>query len=141
MRRPLHYMTEQGRKVKERRGHERRTPVPDRDTRKSGAGNDNKNGAFFVIPSTMGGKEDEPVNISLNPHFEEFVSDVLASGRFKSRSEVIREGLRLLEERETRLMALRREIKAGRDSGEPVAYDPDAIKRRGRAALGKRAAG
>ena len=81
------------------------------------------------------------MNISLSPHFENFVAEILATGRFKSRSEIVREALRLLEERETRLMALRLEIQAGRDSGEPVAYDPDAIKRRGRAALGKRAAG
>lgn len=81
------------------------------------------------------------MNISLSPHFENFVAEILATGRFKSRSEIVREALRLLEERETRLMALRREIQAGRDSGEPVAYDPDAIKRLGQAALGKRAAG
>lgn len=89
----------------------------------------------------MGGKEDEPVNISLTPHWEEFVSDVLASGRFKSRSEVIREALRLLEERETRLVALRRDIAAGQASGDPVPFDPDAIKRRGRNALAKRPKG
>jgi len=34
----------------------------------------------------------------------------VASGRFKSSSEVIREGLRLLEEREVRLMAVRRQL-------------------------------
>jgi len=78
------------------------------------------------------------MNISLNAHFEKFVKQVLASGRFKSASEVIREGLRLLEERETRLAALRREVAAGRDSGAPVPYDADAVKRRGRAALRKR---
>ena len=86
----------------------------------------------------MGGKEDEPVNISLSPHLEEFVSNVLAGGRFKSRSEVVRAGLLLLEERETRLMALRRDIEAGRQSGDPVPFDPDAVKRRGREALGTR---
>ena len=77
------------------------------------------------------------MNISLNPHFRKFVKDTLRGGRFKSASEVVREGLRLLEEREARLAALRRDIAVGRESGEPVAYDPDAIKRRGRAALRK----
>jgi len=75
------------------------------------------------------------MNISLNPHFETFVADAVASGRFKSSSEVVREALRLLEERETRLNALKREIEAGRASGEPVPFDPEAIKRRGRATL------
>ena len=81
------------------------------------------------------------MNISLSPHFDNFIAEILATGRFKSRSEIVREALRLLEERETRLMALSREIQAGRDSGEPAQYDADAIKRRGRAALGPRAAG
>ncbi len=75
------------------------------------------------------------MNISLNPHFEAFVSQAVESGRFKSSSEVVREALRLLEERETRLGALKREIEIGRASGEPVPFDPAAIKRRGRAAL------
>lgn len=77
------------------------------------------------------------MNISLNAHFRKFVAEALKSGRFNSASEVVREGLRLLEEREARLTALRREIAAGRASGEPVAYVPDAIKRRGRAAIGE----
>lgn len=42
---------------------------------------------------------------------------------------------RHLKKRRTRLAALRREIEDGRLSGEPVVYDPDAIKRRGRARL------
>ena len=50
------------------------------------------------------------MNVSLNTHFERFVVEAVASGRFKSSSEVIREGLRLLEEREVRLMAVRRQL-------------------------------
>lgn len=64
------------------------------------------------------------MNVSLNPHFERFVEEVVASGRFKSSSEVIREGLRLLEEREVRLMAVRRQLDAPapapRDAPPPV---------------------
>lgn len=78
------------------------------------------------------------MNISLSAHFEKFVAAALASGRFKSASEVVREGLRLLEDRETRLAALKREVAAGRESGEPVAYDADAVKRRGREMLNER---
>ncbi len=78
------------------------------------------------------------MNISLNAHFEKFVEGAVASGRFKSFSEVIRQGLRLLEERELRLAALRREIRKGRQSGGPVPYDPEGIKRRGRKTLRQR---
>ena len=42
------------------------------------------------------------------------------------------EGLRLLEERELKLVVLRQEIEAGRKSGESIAFDADAIKCRGR---------
>ena len=75
------------------------------------------------------------MNVSLNAHFEKFVAEAVASGRFKTSSEVVREGLRLLEERETRLAALRREIRKGRQSGDPVPFEPEEIKRRGREAL------
>ena len=75
------------------------------------------------------------MNVSLSAHLEKFVEEIVASGRFKSSSEVVREGLRLLEERETKLLALRREIEAGRASGAPVAFDPDAVKARGRRML------
>ena len=98
----------------------------------------NKNYTIFDIPVKMAVSEDRSMNISLTAHFEKFVKEVLSSGRFKSASEVVREGLRLLEEREARLAALRREIAAGPDSGEPVAYDAEAIKRQGREALRER---
>lgn len=78
------------------------------------------------------------MNISLNAHFEKFVEEAVASGRFKSFSEVIRQGLRLLEERELRLAALRREIRKGRQNGGPVPYDPKGIKHRGRKTLRQR---
>jgi antitoxin ParD1/3/4 len=57
------------------------------------------------------------MTVSVTPELEEFVSSRLESGRFASASEVFREGLRLLEERETRrdaeLARLRRDIQAG----------------------------
>jgi antitoxin ParD1/3/4 len=41
------------------------------------------------------------LNVSLTPHLERFVNSRVSSGRYQSASEVVREGLRLLEERET----------------------------------------
>jgi antitoxin ParD1/3/4 len=60
--------------------------------------------------STLG----QSVNISLTPELEQMVDDNVKSGRYASASEVIREGLRLLEEREQlkqqRLSEVRRKI-------------------------------
>ncbi len=64
------------------------------------------------------------MNISLTPELEKFVNDKVKSGRYHSASEVIREGLRLLEEqeqlREVKLTALREEIQKGLASGQPI---------------------
>ncbi len=75
------------------------------------------------------------MNISLNRHFDEFVGEAVKSGRYKSSSEVVREGLRLLEERETRLVALRNEIDRGKASGKPVLYNSAKIKKSARKRL------
>ena len=68
-----------------------------------------------------------PASYSLGTHFEDFVRRQVRSGRFASASEVVREGLRLVEEREAereaRLEALRSEIARGRESGEGIPAD------------------
>ena len=62
------------------------------------------------------------MNISLTPQLEELVKRKVDSGLYVSASEVLREALRLLEERDRlyaiRLEELRTEIKRGLDSGE-----------------------
>src|ERR1035438_10008411 len=62
---------------------------------------------------------EDPVNISLTPELEQMVDDKVKSGRYASASEVIREGLRLLEEQEQlkqqRLSEVRRKIDRGID--------------------------
>lgn len=52
------------------------------------------------------------LNVSLTPELEQFVQSRLASGRYQTASEVIREGLRLLEEREQAREAALEEIRA-----------------------------
>ncbi|ODN69752.1 type II toxin-antitoxin system ParD family antitoxin [Methylobrevis pamukkalensis] len=47
------------------------------------------------------------MNVSIGTRWEEFVEEAVRRGRYASASEVVREGLRLVEERETRLQALR----------------------------------
>ena len=56
-------------------------------------------------------------SVTLGPHFEQFIAKQIAEGRFGSASEVIRAGLRALEEQEVRLEALRRALKEGEESG------------------------
>lgn len=65
-------------------------------------------------------------SISLGAYFDTFVRNSVAKGRFKNASEVIRAGLRLLEEEESKVTALKQAIQDGIDSG--VAHDFDAQK-------------
>lgn len=52
------------------------------------------------------------MNVSIGERWEGFVEEVVKSGRYGSASEVVREGLRLVEEREAKLKALRDTIEA-----------------------------
>lgn len=80
---------------------------------------------------------------SIGKHFEEFIEGLLEGGRYSTASEVLRDGLRLIEEREERrqakLEALRAEIQKGIDSGPPEEVDVaemiKSIKSRGRQRL------
>ena len=56
-------------------------------------------------------------SVSLGNHFEEFVARQIVSGRYGSASEVIRAGLRKLEDEEHKLESLRALIKEGKASG------------------------
>lgn len=52
------------------------------------------------------------MNVSVGKRWETFVDEVVDSGRYGSASEVVREGLRLVEEREAKLSALRETLEA-----------------------------
>ena len=55
-------------------------------------------------------------SVTLGEHFDAFVNQKIAEGRFQSVSEVVRAGLRRLEEDEVKLKALRAKLQAGRES-------------------------
>ena len=58
-------------------------------------------------------------SVTLGEHFDEFVAEKINQGRFQSVSEVVRAGLRTLEENESKLDALRAKLQAGENS--PIA--------------------
>jgi len=64
-------------------------------------------------------------SISLGNHFENFIESTVSKGRFSNASEVVRAGLRLLEEEENRIAALRNAIQEGIDSGRAENFDPE----------------
>lgn len=63
-------------------------------------------------------------SISLGNHFENFIETTVSRGRFNNASEVVRAGLRLLEEEENRIILLRNAINEGIESGRAVDFDP-----------------
>lgn len=84
------------------------------------------------------------MNVNLTPQLEEMVRAKVASGLYTSASEVVREALRLMDEqdrlREAKLQQLRDEVRQGVDSGPSQAWDPEELKREGRARRARKAA-
>ena len=64
-------------------------------------------------------------SVSLGSHFERFVEGSVGNGRYQNASEVIRAGLRLLEEEEDRILLLRNMIRDGITSGVATDFDPE----------------
>lgn len=77
------------------------------------------------------------MNINLTPQLEEMVRQKVTSGLYTSASEVVREALRLMEEKDrvraAKLEQLRNDIQEGVNSGPATAWDAEDIKRAGRA--------
>lgn len=74
-------------------------------------------------------------SVTLGDHFEKIIEKSIESGRYASASEVIREGLRLVDEREQKIQILREAIEAGERSGYVSDFDPikhlDMLNQRG----------
>lgn len=71
------------------------------------------------------------MNVSLTPHFEQFIQTLVGSGKYHTASEVIRDALRLLQEREDLAMEKREALKAliedGMNSGDAKPLDMKKI--------------
>ena len=63
-------------------------------------------------------------SVALGNYFENFVRMKVEQGRYNNASEVIRAGLRLLEEKESQLQELRLAISEGMESGIAEGFDP-----------------
>jgi antitoxin ParD1/3/4 len=63
-------------------------------------------------------------SVSLGDYFENFVDNRVSEGRYKNASEVIRAGLRLLEEEEDKIQLLKTAIQEGIDSGINKDFNP-----------------
>jgi antitoxin ParD1/3/4 len=64
-------------------------------------------------------------SITLGNYFDQFIQTILKEGRYKNASEAVRAGLRLLEEEEQKIIALRQAIDEGIKSGLAEDFDPD----------------
>ena len=71
-------------------------------------------------------------SLTLGNHWEKFIKKHISSGRYSSTSELIRDSLRLLEQREMKLDAIRAALIAGEESGSAGRLDMAEIKQKAR---------
>lgn len=76
---------------------------------------------FLMKPSEI---MDKNTSVTLGKYFDQFIQDILNEGRYKNASEVIRAGLRLLEEQEQKFLTFRQAIDEGIESGVAEDFDP-----------------
>lgn len=85
-----------------------------------------------------------PTSVALGSHFEEFIKVQVSSGRYNNASEVVRDGLRLLQDQEdlrrAKLEWLRAELQQGLDSGPATPLNMAEVKAEGQRLRAKRLA-
>ncbi|NTW10743.1 MAG: type II toxin-antitoxin system ParD family antitoxin [Chlorobiaceae bacterium] len=77
-----------------------------------------------------------PINVNLTPQLEEMVRQKVKSGMYTSASEVVREALRLMQDKEryhtVKIDQLRQDIRDGIQSGDSSPWNPEEVKRKSR---------
>lgn len=74
-------------------------------------------------------------SVILGEHFDDFIKSEIDSGRFKSASEIIRSGLRLLEDEKHKIHLINEALIVGEMSGEAIEFDNEKFKRKMRRKL------
>lgn len=69
-------------------------------------------------------------SMSLGDHFAGFIETQVSNGRYGTASDVVRAGLRLLEEHEAKVEVLKGALVAGENSGEPRPFDRESFQAR-----------
>lgn len=67
-------------------------------------------------------------SVILGEHFDQFMKSEIQKGRYGSASEMIRAGLRILEEESNKIRLINEALVVGEESGEPLAFDNKAFK-------------
>ncbi len=78
---------------------------------------------YYILVLMKGFDMSKNTSITLGDHFRGFINTRIEQGRYGSASEVVRAGLRLLEEQESKLALLRAALIEGEKSGSPEALD------------------
>lgn len=75
-------------------------------------------------------------SFNLGDHFDQFISSQIKSGRYGNASEVVRASLRMMEQEEQKLEALRKALREGEESGDAGPLDMKEIIREARQEAG-----
>lgn len=68
-------------------------------------------------------------SLTLGEHWEVFIKNQISSGKYASASELVRDGLRLIEQRETKIAALQHAITEGLESGVAEKFSMEGLQK------------
>ena len=71
--------------------------------------------------------KNQNTSVALGDHFTGFISSLVQQGRYSSASDVMRTGLRLLEDHEVKIQALQQALTDGENSGYPDTFAPQVF--------------